>query len=115
MSPHSVDGAPGTSKDWRGVSIANQPRRLHDHGMSTANNSRITLELEAGADPIRGSIEHADGRRQPFWGWLELSEELRRVAAAQPEPPSPENAEAEPEPDAQAKGRPPHTTREEQP
>ena len=49
--------------------------------MTAANNPRITLELETGADPIRGSIEHEDGSRQPFWGWLELSAELRRVTA----------------------------------
>jgi hypothetical protein len=49
--------------------------------MSTASNPRITLELEPGADPIRGTIEHPDGSRQPFWGWLELSAELRRLAA----------------------------------
>jgi hypothetical protein len=78
------------------------PLRLDDHDMSTANNSRITLELEAGADPIRGLIEHPDGSRQPFWGWLELIEELRRVAAD------------EPEPDARAKRQQPHTTTEEQ-
>ena len=118
MSPHSVDGEPATAKDWKGVSIANHPPRLHDRGMSTANNSRITLELEAGADPIRGSIEHADGRRQPFWGWLELIEELRRVAAAQPERPSqrtPANTEAAPDADAQTKRRQLNTSREEQP
>jgi len=54
---------------------------VNDHGMSTASNPRITLELEPGADPIRGSIEHPDGSHQPFWGWLELSAQLRRVAA----------------------------------
>jgi hypothetical protein len=69
--------------------------------MSTAGNPRITLELEAGADPIRGSIEQADGSRRRFWGWLELIEELRRVAAD--------------EPDTGAKRRQPHTTTEEQP
>jgi hypothetical protein len=52
--------------------------------MSTGHNSRITLEIVAGADPIRGLIEHSDGRREPFWGWLELLEELRRVAAHTP-------------------------------
>jgi hypothetical protein len=85
--------------------------------MPTANNSRITLELEARADPIRGLIEHADGRRQPFWGWLELSEELRRVAADQPErssQPTPANTRQAPEPDARAKQRQSHTTMEEQ-
>jgi hypothetical protein len=54
------------------------------------NNSRIILELEAGADPIRGNIEHRDGTCEPFWGWLELIEELRRAAANEPRrPPQP--------------------------
>ena len=48
--------------------------------MAMEPNPRITVELE-GADPIRGSIEQADGRREPFWGWLELIDVLRRVAA----------------------------------
>jgi hypothetical protein len=73
---------------------------VHDHGMSTASNARIALELEAGSDPIRGLIEHADGSRQSFWGWLELSEELRRVAA---------------EPDTQAERLQPQTTTGETP
>lgn len=45
-------------------------------------NPRLTVELEPGADPIRGSIEQADGRRQRFWGWLELIDALRRAASA---------------------------------
>src|SRR5207302_1139371 len=49
--------------------------------MTATNNPRITLELEPGVDPIRGAIVQPDGSRQPFWGWLELSEELRRIAA----------------------------------
>ena len=69
--------------------------------MSTAGNPRITLELEAGADPIRGSIEHVDGTRQSFWGWLELIDELDRVAAGKPV--------------AETKRRRPPTTTEEQP
>jgi hypothetical protein len=73
---------------------------VNDQGMTAASNSRITLELETGADPIRGSIEHADGSRQPFWGWLELSAELRRVAA---------------QPEAQAERPQPPTTTKEQP
>jgi hypothetical protein len=48
--------------------------------VSTAINPRITLELVAGGDPIQGSIEHADGSSQPFWGWLELLETLQRLA-----------------------------------
>jgi hypothetical protein len=65
---------------------------VNDRGMTAASNARITLELETGADPIRGSIEHADGGHRPFWGWLELSAELRRIAAGpdtQPEQPQP--------------------------
>jgi hypothetical protein len=85
--------------------------------MSTANTSRITLELEEGADPIRGRIEHPDGTRQPFWGWLELSEQLRRVAADQAErtaQSAPANTGPAPEPDARAKhGQPPTTPQEE--
>jgi hypothetical protein len=63
--------------------------------MTTKGNPRIMLELEPGADPIRGSIEHPDGSRQPFWGWLELSAELRRVTdqpdahSMRPQPPTP--------------------------
>ncbi len=86
--------------------------------MSTANNPRITLELEAGADPIRGSIEHADGSRQPFWGWLELSEQLHRVAAdkpGRPSQPNPASSGQAPEPDARAKRPQPQTTTEEEP
>ncbi len=75
-------------------------REVNDQGMTAANNPRITLELETGADPIRGSIEHADGSRQPFWGWLELSAELRRVTA---------------EPEARAERPQPNTTTKEQP
>ena len=41
----------------------------------------ITLELEPGADPIRGRIGCPDGTKQPFWGWLELIELLGRLAA----------------------------------
>lgn len=51
--------------------------------MSSAANPRITLELDASADPIRGTIEHPDGTRLRFWGWLELMEELRRVAGGE--------------------------------
>jgi hypothetical protein len=84
--------------------------------VSSPNNARITLELEAGADPIRGSIGHADGSRVCFWGWLELIEELRRVAAAEPERPSQSsqaNTVQAPEPDTRARRQPRTTTEEE--
>jgi hypothetical protein len=60
--------------------------------MSISTTSRITLELEAGADPIRGVLEHPDGSRVPFWGWLELMDTLRRVAAEKPARASPRQA-----------------------
>jgi hypothetical protein len=86
--------------------------------MPTAKTSHITLELETGADPIRGLIEHDDGSRQFFWGWLELIEQLRRVAADEPERtarPTQASTGQEPEPQARAGRRQPHTTTEEQP
>ena len=52
--------------------------------MAAAANPRITVELEAGASPIRGSIEYANGRRRTFWGWLELIDEVGRLAADKP-------------------------------
>jgi hypothetical protein len=88
----------------------------HSHGMSTASTARITLELKVGADPIRGLIEQADGNRQPFWGWLELIEELRRIAADQPErtaQPTPTEAQQLPEPDARTERRKRQTLEEE--
>jgi len=53
--------------------------------MAPASKPRITVEFQLGTDPIRGSTVDADGRPQPFWGWLELIEALRRVAANEPE------------------------------
>jgi hypothetical protein len=63
--------------------VNHSPRR-NDHGMSTSTISRVTLEIEAGGDPIRGVLEHPDGNHEPFWGWLELMDALRRVAAGKP-------------------------------
>ena len=86
--------------------------------MPTAKNSRITLELEADANPIRGRIEHPDGSCQPFWGWLELIEDLGRAAAAEPKRPTGAtlaNTGSSFEPAARAKRRKPNTTTEEQP
>ena len=97
----------------------NHSLRVNDHGMSNANNSRITLELEAGVDPIRGLIEHPDGSREHFWGWLELMEELRRVAADTPERAPPGLPRRAPgrsaSPTRQVKRQQSHTTTQEEP
>lgn len=71
--------------------------------MARHDNSHVTLDLEPGADPIRGMIASGDGSSRRFWGWLELMEELRRVAAGDdptrpPSPPHPAEAEAQKEP-----------------
>jgi len=96
----------------------NHSLRVNDHGMSTSNNSRITLEIETGADPIRGLIEHSDGSREPFWGWLELMDELRRVAADKPERAPPGQPQPEParraSPARQTKPQKPHRSTKEQ-
>jgi hypothetical protein len=63
--------------------------------MSTAKTQRISVEVETGADPIRGLIEHPDGSRRPFWGWLELIEALRRAADDQPEERQPQTPSEE--------------------
>jgi hypothetical protein len=41
---------------------------------------RVQLELEAAPDPIRGTLEHGDGTREHFHGWLELMAALERAA-----------------------------------
>jgi len=77
----------------------------NDHGMSTSTVSRITLEIEAESDPIRGVLEHPDGSHEPFWGWLELMDALRRVAAEKP-------TRALPSQTRRAAGRKPSSTRQ---
>lgn len=57
--------------------------------MSAASNARhIRLELEPEADVVHGVVEHTDGRREPFWGWLELMAALERVASGSQSDPS---------------------------
>ena len=72
-----------------GASIVGGASWLHDLGMTPTTSVRLTLELERSADPVRGSIEHPDGTRRPFWGWLQLIEEVRRVAEGPPKPSDP--------------------------
>jgi hypothetical protein len=105
------------AKDWKGASIVEPLARVQDHGMSTEKSSRFTVELETGADPIRGSIEHLDGSRQPFWGWLELIEALQRAAADQSESTliQPQRTEQLSTPDASVARRKPQTPGKENP
>ena len=41
----------------------------------------LRLDLQPDTEPISGCIEHPDGSRRPFWGWLELIAELEDAAA----------------------------------
>jgi hypothetical protein len=43
---------------------------------------RLKLELDADPSAIRGTLEHADGTREPFWGWLELMAALERATTS---------------------------------
>ena len=48
--------------------------------MSAAERARrVALEIEAGPGAIHGTLEHGDGTRRPFWGWLELMAALERA------------------------------------
>jgi hypothetical protein len=40
---------------------------------------RVNLDLDASADAIHGTLEHRDGRRERFWGWLDLMAAVERV------------------------------------
>jgi hypothetical protein len=105
------------AKDWKGASIVEPFASVQDHGMTTEKSSRFTVELETGADPIRGSIEHLDGSRQPFWGWLELIEALQRAAGDQSESThvQPRRTGQSSTPDASAARRKPQTPGKENP
>ena len=43
---------------------------------------RVTIELDANADAIHGILEHDGGRRERFWGWLDLMAAVERIASA---------------------------------
>lgn len=56
-----------------------------------AGATRIVLDVEAGAQPIRGFLRSESGRPEQFSGWLELTRVLERLideAAHRPGPPS---------------------------
>jgi hypothetical protein len=40
---------------------------------------RVTLELDDDLDAIHGTLEHIDGTRQRFWGWLDLMSAIERI------------------------------------
>jgi hypothetical protein len=64
------------------------------------SRTRVILDLELAADPIRGQLQDEAGHSQPFTGWLELASALEdtRATAVVAVPPggeeSPEPREA---------------------
>jgi hypothetical protein len=42
---------------------------------------RVNLELQVEPGAIHGTLEHRDGTRERFWGWLELMSALERVTS----------------------------------
>jgi hypothetical protein len=47
--------------------------------MPTSPQLSISLELEAGAEPIRGSVRGPGSEARPFWGWLQLIQAIEDV------------------------------------
>jgi hypothetical protein len=42
----------------------------------------VNLEISSDPDPIQGTIQHHDGTRERFWGWLDLMAALDRGTSA---------------------------------
>jgi hypothetical protein len=50
---------------------------------------RVQIELDPGADPIRGSITGPSGVPRCFDGWSELAAEIEEIRAQREEPRDP--------------------------
>jgi hypothetical protein len=56
--------------------------------MNAGNQAhRVNLELEPDPDAIHGTLQHGDGTRERFWGWLELMAALERATSGNHEQP----------------------------
>jgi hypothetical protein len=49
---------------------------------------RVSLELSADTEAIHGTLQDGSGRREQFWGWLELMAAIERVTDSLGEPPN---------------------------
>ena len=60
--------------------------------------NRAVLEVEQGAEPIRGWVVDDAGQRTPFYGWLDLARLVGALAAQERAPkangPAPSGSEA---------------------
>ena len=57
--------------------------------MSPDTHTRLVLELDLAADPVRGIVHDANGHAEPFSGWMALTRTIelsldaaRRASAA---------------------------------
>ncbi len=58
--------------------------------MPSRQQLHITLDLESGADPLRGTLETSDVPSRAFWGWLQLIQAIEdaiRIPETQTNPP----------------------------
>jgi hypothetical protein len=39
----------------------------------------LTISVEVGSDPIRGTARVAGGEHREFWGWLDLAEIVQQI------------------------------------
>ena len=65
--------------------------------MSGRQQLHIVLDLEEGADPLRGTLE-SDDRVRTFWGWLQLIQTIEDAIASHAVSESEEQNAAEPDP-----------------
>ncbi len=66
--------------------------------MSSRQQLHITLDLEDGADPLRGTLETDDHPVRTFWGWLQLIQTIEDAIASRPVSEIEVQTAAEPDP-----------------
>lgn len=50
--------------------------------MARSQKLHITLDLEAGVDPLRGTLESPSTRPRAFWGWMGLIQAIEDAIAS---------------------------------
>jgi hypothetical protein len=47
--------------------------------MGAKPSVKVSVELEAGAEPVSGTVQVEDGPARPFIGWIELARAIERA------------------------------------
>jgi hypothetical protein len=73
--------------------------------MPSRQQLHITLDLEQGADPLRGTLQTRAGEAHEFWGWLQLIQRIEDAigSSASPEPTTQTAAEPQTQPNPTAR------------